>query len=179
MHTIKLPRCFRRLTIYSPNEAMVPQPAVFNERAAWFLAQGDDAEPILPVHDDALVADGGAETFQYTVHAAASDSYSSSIWSPSMDDRHAPLVDDDDFVPADGGASQESGALEAVERGPDIVPADGGALLTGVWRHYKSMEAVDDDDAPLGDGEPRRRRRRLQRRNCEDPLNFVSAAEES
>ena len=45
---------------------MVPQPAEINERAAWFLAQGDDAEPMLPVHDDALVADGGAETFQYT-----------------------------------------------------------------------------------------------------------------
>ena len=59
---------------------MEMQPSEINERAAWFLAQGDDDAPILPAEDDDNVAD----------------------W-----DSHAPLVDDA-FVPADGDAAPPS-----------------------------------------------------------------------
>ena len=102
LRPIKLPRCFRLLTTYSPNEAM---PAKFNGDAdsgdrddRHAPVQGDDDAPRVdpvsvvrddehaPVQDDDFIpavgvqGDGGA---------------------PVQDDGHAPVADDD-FVPADG-----------------------------------------------------------------------------
>ena len=141
-------------------------------------ARGDEFAPIMPVEDDddddpVLVGDINEELVDVDFVPGDIGVSATGVWRVwSME-----AVDDDD-APLGHGEPRRSR-----RRTGDI-----GVSATGVWRVW-NREAVDDDDAPLGDGEPRRSRRRtlppqpsmsvrLQRRNCEDPLNFADDSED-
>ena len=163
---IKLPRCFRLLNTYSPNEAMT---ANFNGDSD----SGDRDDRHAPVQGDDDAPRVGA---LFMVVGGDEDA-------PVQGDEHAPVQDEDAPVQGDEHADQNDGHAPVQD---EDLPAVGVQGDGGAPDQNDGHAPVADDDFVPADGEPLPNRRRielrvqhpLQRRNCQDPLNVPDEEDE-
>ena len=183
LRPIKLPRCFRLLTTYSPNEAMT---ANFNgdsdsgdrdDRHA--PVQGDDDAPRVGALFMVVGGDEDAPV-QGDEHAPVQDEDA-----PVQGHEHAPVQDDDrdDYIRNYYAyLAKGKGYLRTYRaKGKGPLPAVGIQGDGAAPDQNDGHAPVANDDFVPADGEPLPNRRRievppqhrLQRRNCEDPLQNI------